>query len=98
MKYQNNTSDGIVIPVKNPQVGDEIADIGWIKFQPSEIKEVPEQAYETAEKHGLTKVKSIKEETVEVKTEVKTEKVEAEESKIGTTKVETKKVRKKKVE
>ena len=96
MKYQNNTSDGIVIPVKNPQVGDEIADIGWIKFQPSEIKEVPEQAYETAEKHGLTKVDSIEE--VEVKTEVKTEKVEAEESKIGTTKVETKKVRKKKVE
>ena len=96
MKYQNNTSEGIVIPVKNPQVGDEIADIGWIKFQPSEIKDVPEQAYETAEKHGLTKVESIKEEVAPIQVKTEEVKVIAEESKIGTTKVETKKVKKRK--
>ena len=93
MKYQNNTSEGIVIPFRKPQEENEIADTGWIKFHPDEVKEVPEQAYETAEKHGLTKVDS-KDEPAEAKTEEV--KVEAEEYKIGKTKVETKKVKKRK--
>lgn len=97
MKYQNNTSEGVVIPIKKAQVEDELSSIGWIKFHPGDIKEVPEQAHETAEKHGLTKVDSV-EEVAEVETLAEDTEVEAEESKIGETKVETKKVRKKKVE
>lgn len=79
MKYQNNTSVGVVIPVKMPKLAHELANVAWVKFKPGEIKEVPERATETAEKHGLTKVE------VEVK---------AMESSIGKTKVETKKKKK----
>jgi len=94
MKYQNNTSGGVVIPVKKPQIENEIADTEWIKFHVGDIKEVPEQAIAAAEANGLTKVDSI-EETVEEKPKDEPKaKVKATESKVGKTKVETKKVEK----
>jgi hypothetical protein len=85
MKYQNNSTEGIVIPVRRIS-GDELASTSWIKFHPGEIKEVPEHAILAANAHGLTKVDSTVEESP----------VEAEVSVIADTPIETKKIKKSK--
>jgi len=87
MKYQNNSTKGVVIPVKR-NVADEVASTSWIKFQSGEVKDIPEEAIAVAEANGLTKVEETK--PKELKSPV-----EAEESAIGDTPVETKQVKRK---
>lgn len=102
MKYQNNTSSSVLLPV----AGEGTNPTSWIKFKAGDIKDVPEKAIESAEVQGLTKVieevaAPVVVETPEVssdKSDEKSddvdmkddEKVEAETSSIGKTKVETK--------
>lgn len=88
MKFKNETKEDVVIPVLRDNLPSD-----KLIIKDGETKDVPEQAVEYAEIHGLTPVDDEVDTTEE---QIEYGEIEAEKSSISNTKVETKQIKSKK--